>query len=111
MSTPASTRRGIGGPPGETALATTDPRGAALRTTVGVWASASTSRTTRRREELIAKKRKAVESFFAEIGKDPGGVTPADVQAWCDGMRREDARRPAPATIYARVSFLSSFYW
>jgi site-specific recombinase XerD len=37
-------------------------------------------------------------------------VTPADVQSWCDGMRREDGRRLASATIYARVSFLSSFY-
>ncbi|PYS89107.1 MAG: hypothetical protein DMF64_18605 [Acidobacteria bacterium] len=94
----------------ETALAVADRRGVALRTAIEVWASASTSGTTRRREELIAKKRKAVESFFAEIGKDPGEVTPVDVQEWCDRMRREDGHRPAAATIYARVSFLSSFY-
>ena len=94
----------------QTALAVADRRAVALRTAVDVWAASSTSGTTRRREELIAKKRKAVESFFAEVGKDPGEVTPPDVQAWCDGMRREDGRRPASATIYARVSFLSSFY-
>ncbi|MCA1613358.1 MAG: tyrosine-type recombinase/integrase [Acidobacteria bacterium] len=94
----------------ETALAVADRRDVALRTAVEVWAAGSTSGTTRRREELIAKKRKVVESFFAIIGKDPGEVTPADVQAWCDGMRRGDGRRPAAATIYARVSFLSSFY-
>lgn len=94
----------------ETALAVANRRDAALRTAVEVWAGASTSGTTRRREELIAKKRKAVESFFASIGKAPGDVTPTDVQAWCDGMRRGDGRRPAAATIYARVSFLSSFY-
>jgi site-specific recombinase XerD len=94
----------------ETALAVADRRDAVLRTAGEVWASASTSGTTRRREELIAKKRKAVESFFVEIGKDPSEVTPPDVQSWCDGMRREDGHRPASATIYARVSFLSSFY-
>ena len=94
----------------QTALAIADRRDAALRTAVEVWSSASTSRTTRKREELIAKKRKVVESFFAEIGKDPGDVTPVDVQEWCDRMRREDGSRPAAATVYARVSFLSSFY-
>jgi integrase len=94
----------------QTALAVADRRDAALRTAVEVWSSASTSATTRRREELITKKRKVVESFFAEIGKDPGEVTPVDVQEWCDHMRREDGSHPAAATVYARVSFLSSFY-
>ena len=92
------------------ALAVADRRGVALRAAIDVWAASSTSGTTRRREELIAKKRKVVENFFANTGKDPGEVTPPDVQAWCDGMRREDGRRPSPATLYARVSFLSSFY-
>jgi integrase len=94
----------------QTALAVADRRGVALRTAVEVWAASSTSGTTRRREELVAKKRKAVESFFEKIGKDPGEVTPLDVQEWCDRMRREDGHRPAAATVYARVSFLSSFY-
>ena len=91
-------------------LAVADRRGVALRTAIEVWAASSTSGTTRRREELIAKKRKVVGGFFAEVGRDPVEVTPLDVQAWCDGMRREDGRRPAAATLYARVSFLSSFY-
>lgn len=94
----------------ETALAIADRRDAALHTAVEVWASASTSGTTRRRGELMAKKRKVVESFFAAIGKDPGEATPLDVQEWCDSMKREDGSRPAAATLYARVSFLSSFY-
>jgi hypothetical protein len=64
----------------ETALAIADRRDAALHTAVEVWASASTSGTARRRGELMAKKRKAVESFFAAIGKDPGEATPLDVQ-------------------------------
>jgi hypothetical protein len=94
----------------QTALAIADRRDAALRTAVEVWASASTRGTTRKREELIAKKRKVVEGFFRKIGKDPGEVTPVDVQEWCDRMKREDGSRPAAATVYARVSFLSSFY-
>jgi site-specific recombinase XerD len=94
----------------ETALITTDPRGMALRTAIEVWAASSTSGTTRKREELIAKKRRAVEGFFAEVGKDPGEVTPADVQGWCERAGKGDNRRLAAATIYARVSFLSSFY-
>src|SRR5918911_5229434 len=110
MSTPASTEGRPEAPSPPTALATTRRHDVALRAAVEVWAGASTSGTTRRRGELIAKKRKVVESFFAEIGKDPGEVTPVDVQEWCDRMRRGDGRRPAAATIYARVSFLSSFY-
>src|SRR5947209_13804075 len=94
----------------ETALAIADRRDVALRTAIEVWAASSTSGTTRRREELIAKKRKVVVSFFADVGRDPGEVTPVDVQEWCDSMRKEDGSRPAAATIYARVSFLSSFY-
>ena len=94
----------------QTALTVADRRDVALRTAIEVWATSSTSGTTRRREELIAKKRKVVESFFVKIGKDPGEVTPIDVQEWCDRMRREDGHLPAAATIYARVSFLSSFY-
>lgn len=94
----------------ETSLAVADRRDVALRTGIEVWAASSTSGTTRRREELIAKKRKVVETFFVKIGKDPGEVTPIDVQEWCDRMRREDGHHPSAATIYARVSFLSSFY-
>lgn len=94
----------------QTALTVADRRDMALHTAIEVWATSSTSGTTRQREELIAKKRKVVESFFVKIGKDPGEMTPIDVQEWCDRMRREDGHPPAAATIYARVSFLSSFY-
>jgi integrase len=59
---------------------------------------------------LIAKKRKVVEGFFTVVRCDPGEVTPQDVQVWCERMRREDGRHPASATVYTRVSFLSSFY-
>ncbi len=92
------------------ALAVSNRRAVALRTAIDVWAASSTSATTRRRDELIAKKRKAVQDFFEDIQKDPGEVSPQDVQEWCERMKKEDGRRPAAATIYVRVSFLSSFY-
>lgn len=107
MSTQASTEGRDRVPSGTTALATISPRDLALRTAVEVWATSSTSGAARRREELIAKKRKVVDSFLAEVGRDPGEVTASDVQGWCDRMRRGGR---SPATIYARVSFLSSFY-
>ena len=95
-------------PAGEpTALAIHDPYEVALRAAIEVWATSSTSATTRRREELIRKKRKVVQCFFIEVARAPGEATPADVQGWCDRMR-QDGR--SPATIYMRVSFLSSFY-
>ncbi len=94
----------------QSALAVADRRDVTLRTAIELWATSSTSGTTRRREELITKKRKVVEGFFAEVGRDPGEVTPLDVQEWCERMRKEDGGRPAGATLYARVSFLSSFY-
>ena len=91
----------------QTALTVQNQRDVALRTAIQVWASASTSTATRRRDELIRKKSRVVQNFFGEVGCDPGQVSPADVQEWCDRMRR-DGR--SPATIYTRVSFLSSFY-
>lgn len=92
---------------GQAALAVPDGHEVALRAAVEVWASSSTGTTTRRRDELILKKRKVVQNFFVEVGRAPGEVTPADVQGWCDRMRH-DGR--SPSTVYARVSFLSSFY-
>ena len=91
----------------QTALTVQNQRDVALRTAIEVLASASTSTATRRRDELIRKKSRVVQNFFGEVGCDPGQVSPADVQEWCDRMRR-DGR--SPATIYTRVSFLSSFY-
>jgi site-specific recombinase XerD len=56
---------------------------------------------------VLRNKRKVVEAFFEWAKKSPRDVEPADVSAWCELMREEGKR---PATIYARVSFLSSFY-
>lgn len=94
-------------PPVTTALAIGDGRQAALRTAVELWAGASTGVSSRRRGEVLQNKRKVVEAFFDWVKKSPRDVEPADVSAWCELMRAEKKR---PATIYARVSFLSSFY-
>src|SRR5215213_7702291 len=88
-------------------LAPGDGREAILQTAVELWAGASTGVSSRRRGEVLQNKRKVVEAFFDWVQKSPRDVEPADVSGWCERMREEGKR---PATIYARVSFLSSFY-
>lgn len=60
-----------------------------------------------RRDELLRKKQGAIESFFGHVGKSPGTVDEIDVSRWIAWMNEQKLR---PATVYARVSFLSSFY-
>lgn len=79
---------------------------AALRSALPLWADATTDATTRRREELLKGKPKVVEDFFAFIEKHPGEVAPEDVKRW----QRRLEERLRPATVYVRVSLLSSFY-
>lgn len=107
MSTPESSESNSKVPSVTKALALGDSRRVALRTAVGLWAGASTGVSSRRRGEVLQSKRKVVEAFFDWVKKSPRDVEPADVSAWCEWMRGEGKR---PATIYARVSFLSSFY-
>ena len=107
MNTPAPADSDAKVPPATTALALGDGRQAVLRTVVELWAAASTGVSSRRRGEVLQNKQKVVEAFFDWVKKSPRDVDPADVRAWCEWMREEGKR---PATIYARVSFLSSFY-
>jgi len=79
----------------------------ALREFIELWASASTGSTVRRRDEMLRKKRTVIEDFFTFVKKAPGQVTPTNVKSWCDKLASSSLR---PATIYARVSFVSSFY-
>jgi integrase len=79
---------------------------AALRSALSLWADATTDATTRRRAELLKGKPKVVEDFFAFVEKHPGEVTPEDVKRW----QRRLEERLRPATVYVRVSLLSSFY-
>jgi integrase len=72
-----------------------------------LWAEATTASTSLRRDELAHDKREAANSFFSFVGKHPSEVTPLDVTEW----RRElEARNLKPATVYARLSRLSSFF-
>ncbi len=78
-----------------------------LHTAIELWSVASTGVETRRRDEQLKNKRKIILSFFGWVRKNPGEVEPTDVRAWCDWMTEKGK---SPATVYARASFLSSFY-
>ncbi len=78
----------------------------ALQNAVRLWAGATTDAASACRTDLLRSKFKIVCSFFAELGKHPAEVTPLDVKAWRDGLEE----RHKQATVYARVSRLSSFY-
>jgi site-specific recombinase XerD len=47
--------------------------------------------------------------FFADLGKTPERVKPADVLAWVHGIGKS-GRTPSATTIGARIACLSSFY-
>jgi integrase len=79
---------------------------AAFRSALSLWADATTDATTRRRDELLKGKPKVVEDFFAFVEKHPGEVSPEDVKRW----QRRLEERLRPATVYVRISLLSSFY-
>jgi len=47
--------------------------------------------------------------FFADLGKTPDRVTPADVLGWAHGIGKS-GRTPSATTVGARIACLSSFY-
>lgn len=79
---------------------------AAIRSALWLWADATTDATTRRRDELLKGKPKVIQEFFAFVEKHPGEVAPEDVKLW----QRRLEERLSPATVYVRISLLSSFY-
>jgi integrase len=79
----------------------------ALLNAIHLWAAATTDAESACCEELLKAKRQAVSSFFAFARKELGEVTPLDVQEW---RRQLEERGFKQATVYARVSRLSSFY-
>jgi len=81
--------------------------GLALLNAINLWAAATTDATSACCQELLRSKRQAVSSFFAHAGKHPGEVTTLDVQGWRDALEGKGFK---PATVYARISRLSSFY-
>src|SRR5215204_4836418 len=78
----------------------------ALQNAVRLWADSTTDATSACRADLLRSKYQIVSSFFAALGKHPAEVTPLDVKAWRDRLEE----RLKQATVYSRVSRLSSFY-
>lgn len=78
-----------------------------LERAVGLWAGATTAETSDKPVSLKHDKMVAVTGFFSFVGKHPAEITPLDVKAWRDTL---EAAGLKPATIYARISRLSSFY-
>ncbi len=85
-----------------------ESRETVLRSVIALWAGARTGEDTVRRNELVRKKSKSVAAFFSFIRKKPHEVDERDVRAWAEYLR--DERKLKPQTVYARLSFLSSFY-
>jgi integrase len=79
----------------------------ALQNAIHLWAAATTDAESACCHDLLRSKRQAVSSFFAHASKHPGEVTALDVQSWRDALEQNGFK---PATIYARISRLSSFY-
>ena len=79
----------------------------ALLNAIHLWAAATTDAESACRHDLLRSKRQAVSSFFAHCGKHLAEVTALDVQAWRDALEGKGFK---PATVYARISRLSSFY-
>ena len=78
-----------------------------LYNALSLWADSTTHATSLRRKELIHDKFSAVAGFFSFINKHPSDVTPLDIRSWRSSLEAQNLK---PATIYARISRLSSFY-
>lgn len=81
--------------------------GVALRNAVSLWADATTDAASTRRADLLRDKTKAILSFFGLVAKHPAAVLPADVKRWQAAQEDEGLTR---ATVYTRLSLLSSFF-
>src|SRR5215211_4825652 len=79
----------------------------ALRTALHLWATATTDAESHCRRDLIRAKQQAASDFFSHCGKLPGAVRSVDVEAWRKSLEERGFK---PATVYARLSRLSSFY-
>lgn len=88
----------------QTTLATQAP---ALAGAILAWADATTDPASRRRDDLKRDKTHAVTGFFEWAGKAPQEVTPLDVKTW---QAELESQGKAPATVYAMISRISSFY-
>ena len=91
----------------ETGLQKSVKTDAALANAIMMWADSTTDAQTNRRHDLLRDKHKAVEAFFESINKHPEEVRPLDVKKW---QKELEMGHLVPATIYAKISRLSSFY-
>jgi integrase/recombinase XerC len=87
------------------------PRGdfdaATLRSAIALWSDSTTDAASARRQDLVRDKSRSVEGFFTFSGKRPADVTSLDVKRW---QREFERRGLKPASVYSKVSKLSSFY-
>src|SRR5215210_7063194 len=79
----------------------------ALRTALHLWATATTDAESHCRRDLLRAKQQAAADFFSHCGKLPGEARSVDVEAWRKALEERGFK---PATVYARLSRLSSFY-
>src|SRR4051794_38618032 len=79
----------------------------ALRNAVSLWADATTDAESIRRQDLLRDKTKTVVTFFDLVGKHPAAVLPADEKRW---QGAQEAAGLTRATVYTRLSLLSSFF-
>jgi len=77
-----------------------------IENAIAQWAEASTRTETRDREERLRDKKHIIRSFLKHVGKHPGEVDPADVQAW----RKHLESLMSENTVYSYLSRVSSFY-
>lgn len=80
---------------------------AQLAPAVSLWADHVTDAGSPRRLDIIRDKANVVLDLFTFTGKAPAQVTPLDVKTW---QAELEAKGLAPATVYARISRVSSFY-
>jgi integrase len=81
--------------------------GVALRNAASLWADATTDAASARRADLLRDKTRTILSFFKLVAKHPAAVLPADVKRW---QAAQEVAGLTPATVYTRLSLLSSFF-
>ena len=77
-----------------------------LRAVIGLWANATTGDGLRKRD-LLRDKQHVLDAFFTFVQQPPAQVDAGDIAAW---QRHLEAENYAPATVYAMISRVSSFY-
>lgn len=80
---------------------------ASVQNAAEMWARARTDSDSERFLDMVRDKSNAVVDFFATTDTQPQTATAQHVEAWLEDMR---GRGLANSTVYARSSFLSSFY-